>query len=91
MSINSIIEEITNDKMFSKYIKGDTWLSGSSTTVYPITISEVSKQIVFQLNTDKGIFNKFIERTCKKYDKLKKGYFWKSDGSCPSTITFYYA
>lgn len=90
MNINNIITEIKNDKMFSKYIEENKWLSGSSTTVYPITISEISKQITFQLNTDKRIFNKFIERICKKYDKLKRGYFWKSDGICPSTITFYY-
>lgn len=73
--MNNIVEEIKNDKMFSKYIKINTWISGCSTTVYPVTVCENSKQIVFQLNTDKRIFNKFIERICKKYDRLKKGVF----------------
>lgn len=89
MKINDIVKEIKNDKMFNKYILKNTWVSGSSTKVYPITIWEISNQIVFQLNTDKKIFNKFIKRICDKYD-FKKGVFWKSDGSCPSTITFYY-
>lgn len=75
MNIDNIITEIKNDKMFSKYIEKNKWLLGSSTVVYPITISEISKQITFQLNTDKRIFNKFIERTCKKYSELKYGLF----------------
>lgn len=88
--INNFVRQIAKDKMFSKYIYNHTWLSGSNTTVYPITIFEASKEIIFQLNTDKNVFKKFIERTCAKYDMLTYGYFSKSDGSCPSEIVFYY-
>lgn len=88
--INNIVQQVAKDKMFAKYIQSNTWLSGSSTTVYPIVISEVSKQIIFQLNTNKNVFKKFIERTCVKHDMLTYGYFSKSDGSCPSEIVFYY-
>lgn len=90
VDICSIVEEIKRDKMLCKYILENTWLSGSNTIVYPIAICKESKQIIIQLNTDKRIFDKFIDRTCKKYSRLTKGYFNKSDGSCPSTIMFYY-
>lgn len=91
MSIDELVKEIKKDRMIQKYLYPYTWLSGESTTVYPTTIWEESKQIEFQLNTDKRIFAKFIERVCNKYEEIEKGYYWHSDGSCPSTITFYYS
>lgn len=90
MNIDDVVKEIMNDNMFSKYISKHTWMSGSSTVVYPVTVWEVSKQIEFQLNTNRNMFSKFIERTCEKYPLLEMGVFIKSDGSCPSTIKFYY-
>lgn len=60
--INNIAQQIAKDKMFAKYIYNHTWLSGSSTTVYPITIFETSKEIIFQLNTNKNVFKKFIKK-----------------------------
>ncbi len=85
--IDHFIKEILKDSIVDKNLCNRTWLSGSSTTVFPVTICK--KKIVFQWNSDRRIFDKFIKRIVEKYnDLLIDGYFWKSDGSCPSTITF---
>ena len=84
--IEQFVEDFLKDSLVKKNLYNETWLSGS-TTVHPITIW--GKEIVIQWSSDKKIFDKFIQRTVKKYnDLLERGYFWKSDGSCPSTITF---
>ena len=83
-----IASEIENDKLIKKYMYKYTWLSGSNTNVYPLTIWIESKQLIIQLNTNKNLFNKLIERYKNKYKNIDYGYFWKSDGSCPSTLTF---
>ena len=85
--IEQFIKEFLKDNIVKKNLCNGTWLSGSSTTIYPITIWK--KEVVIQWKSDRRIFDKFIKRTVEKYsDLFKDGYFWKSDGSCPSTITF---
>ena len=85
--IYKFIEDFKKEKLAQKYLYKYTWLSGSSTTVYPITIYEDSIEI--QWESDKNIFGKFIDRIVNNNaDLFSKGFFWKSDGSCPSTITF---
>lgn len=89
--VEQFIEYLKNQDVVKKYLENGCWLSGSSTTVHPITIWEKSKQIVLQWKSDKKIFGKFIERVKKENPGfIIDGTFWKSDGSCPSTITFYY-
>ncbi len=89
--VTQFIEYLKAQELVKKYLYNDCWLSGSSTTVHPITIFEKSKQIVLQWESDKRIFGKFIERVKKENPEfIIDGKFWKSDGSCPSTITFYY-
>lgn len=85
--VSQFIEEIQSEKIVQKNLCNRTWLSGSSTIVYPITVWK--EEIVFQWESNKRIFDKFINRVVEKYsDLFEYGYFWKSDGSCPSTITF---
>lgn len=89
--VKQFIEEFQKEELVKKYLYEGTWTSGSSTTVYPIAICVNSwkSEIVVQWNSDKRIFDKFINRTVEKHkDILARGHFWKSDGSCPSTITF---
>lgn len=86
--MEDFIKEIENDKLIKKYLYQGIWLSGSSTYVYPITIWNTSKQITIQLTTDKNLFNKLIKRYKNKYKNIDYAYFWKSDGSCPSTLNF---
>lgn len=87
--LNKIINDIKADAVIGKHIYKHTWLSGSSTLVHPITLWE--KEIVIQLDNDRNIYNKAIQRIIKKHkDILTGGLYYKSDGSCPNTLTFYY-
>lgn len=86
--LKDFINELQNDKLIRKYLRVGTWLSGSSTIVYPITIWERSREVVLQLTTGKNVFNKLIERYKNKYDDIKYGYFDKRDGSCPCVLVF---
>lgn len=87
--INQFITEFQNEKLVTKYLYEHTWLSGSSTTVRPITIW--SREIDVQWKCDKRIFDRFIDRIiAKNSDLFKSGVFWKTDGSCPSRIVFFF-
>jgi hypothetical protein len=87
--IEKCIEDLKKEKLVQKYLYSYTWLSGSSTNVYPIKVWKES--IVLQWSSDKAIFDKFIQRVVEKNsDIFSRGIFWKSDGSCPSRITFYF-
>lgn len=89
--VTQFIEYLKNQDVVKKNLESGCWLSGSSTTVHPITIWEKSKQIVLQWKSDKNVYGKFIERVKKENPGfIVDGKFWKSDGSCLSTITFYY-
>lgn len=89
--VHQFIEEIKKEEMVKKNLYEYTWLSGSSTTVYPITVwveSFPTSEVVFQWKSDRQC-NRFINKMVEKFkDIIEEGYFWKSDGSCPSTITF---
>lgn len=89
--MEKILEEIQKDKLINKYLYQYTWLSGSSTKVYPISARYEKnniKEITIQINTEKNLFNKLIERYKNNYKNIDYGYFWKSDGSCPSQLVF---
>lgn len=84
-----ILIDLQSSTFLKQYLCDYTWLSGSSTCVYPI--EEHKQDITIQLNTDTNIFNNFIKETINKYhDIIDDGIFVKSDGSCPSQLIFYY-
>ena len=89
--VHQFVEEIKKEEMVKKNLYEHTWLSGSSTTVYPISVyveAFPTSEVVFQWKSDRQC-NVFINKMVEKFkDILEEGYFWKSDGSCPSTITF---
>lgn len=90
--MEEIIEELQSDKLIQKYLYKYTWLSGSNTNVSPITIwrnkDESIREIVIQLDNDKNVYNKLIERYKAKYKCIDYAYFDRSDGSCPSSLVF---
>ena len=87
VAIDNFISKFGKEKIVKKNLYRHIWTSGSSTTVYPITVRR--NDIVFQWNSNRRIFDKFINRTVEKYKAMfESGYFWKSDGSCPSVIVF---
>lgn len=85
--IDRFLAGLKKDKVFQHNIEEHAWLSGAATTVYPITVG--IKDITLQWKSDRQIFDKFIKRIeTKNSDLIKYGYFYKSDGSCPSSIVF---
>lgn len=85
--IQQFIDEFQMENLVKKYLYKGTWTSGSCTKVYPIMVWK--NDIEIQWDCDKRIFDKFINRIVEKYNDLFEwGYFWKTDGSCPSHITF---
>lgn len=87
MEINSFVNKLIRERIVIKYLSPFKRLSGSATIVHPITITK--NKIILQWQSDKKIFDKFIQRTVKEYNHMfESGRFWKSDGSCPSTIIF---
>lgn len=93
--VNKFIEELKKEPMVKKNLYKYPWLSGSSTTVYPISVrykshnsNEIPHEIILQWNSDKRC-DKFINKIVEGHKEIiESGRFWKSDGSCPSTITF---
>lgn len=82
-----LMHMISNDPFIQKYILHHTWISGENATVYPI--QGWLDSIDVQINTDKNVFSKCIDRIVKNSNgALIKGYFDKSNGSCPSRIVF---
>ena len=93
-TVHKFIEELNKEEMVKKNLYRHTWLSGSSTTVYPIAVyyeAWPTSEVVLQWASDRAcnVFINKINKIVEKFkDILKEGFFWKSDGSCPSTITF---
>ena len=86
--IKEFIDKLKAEPLVSKYLYKHPWVSGSTTTVNPIMVW--ANQIELQWDSDKRIFGKFIQRIVNaNSDIISSGTFWKSDGSCPSTIIFY--
>ena len=78
---------LANDKTAKKNIYPFVWLSGHNTLVSPIAYYK--NEIVLQWNGNRNIYQKWIDRTVKKFSNvLKDGYFDRNDGSCPSVIVF---
>ena len=85
---NDLLMYLSNNNLIKKYLCSYTWLSGSSTKVFPIVYSMVGKDITIQINTDKNMFTRFIKKIEQNFDCVKYGYFDKGDGSCPARLVF---
>lgn len=87
--LEQFVQNFLKEEIVQKNIYDKEWLSGCCTTVKPIMVWRES--IEFQWKSDRKIFDKFINRiVAQNSDLFKYGYFSKSDGSCPSSIVFYF-
>ncbi len=85
--VMNFIEDLKKSVFVRKNIYKNTWVSGSCTTVYPLTVWPQG-EIDIQWSSDRPC-NKFIQDMVSKHsDLIKTGYFRKTDGSCPSSISF---
>lgn len=87
--INQVIDEIKT--RFEKHIETNSWISGSSTEVYPIMVDRSCIRVQV-LTSDKRIFSQnALNKIVDKYkDLLDYAILSKSDGSCPNELRFYF-
>lgn len=98
--IQSLLDDIMQDPTIEKYRYKYTWIAGSSTVVYPITVwsSHITIQLDYGVKKcDAKSFNKryekILERTMnaiadRHQDVVKYAYLSAQDDSCPATMTF---
>lgn len=92
MNTNELQTLITEIKSkISRHIYTSTWLSGSSTEVYPIEVYHNNNtntyDIRIQLKANRNYFTRTIEYFKKKYTDITYMGYCKYDGSCPNTLT----
>lgn len=65
-----------------------TWTSGSSTTVYPITVSQDDISLQWGSNREPKNFRERMEQLGKEMGIIKYSYWSRNDGSCPPEVVF---
>lgn len=91
-----IREQILNSDFFKKYAYKGTWVSGSSTIVYPLTLwpEDGIREIDIDIQLDgrispKGRYEKFrkVLTSLRRRFPQMVGRYIKKDGSCPDTYS----
>lgn len=83
---NVFIEKLKQDKMIQKNLYNYTYLTGSSTTVNPITASKCDITLLWKSNRN---CSKWLDKIIEKNsDLIKYAYHRPSDGSWPAEIVF---
>ena len=84
-----VLAIIKKENTIWKHVYKNTWVSGSVTEVYPITLW--NDYVSIQIDTKRSVFNKAIKRVVDEYPYIfANGMFCKNDESCPAEIRFYY-
>ena len=75
---------------YGKYVYDYSWMSGSSTEVYPVSVWR--DYVDFQLNTtDKRHFTqKSLSKIVERFPQLRGARYSKKDSSCPDSLIFIY-
>ena len=93
--IRDFTDMVVNDPLSKKHLLKHSWLSGSSTTVYPTEIyfpdfPENTARVTFQWDCRKNLDRPFIKRMVEKgAPVVDSGHFVPGDGSCPAAIVFF--
>lgn len=91
MKTAEMIDKIKKHPLCRKNLYKATWISGSQTVVYPIMIRHLPLQtmeITLQWNSNREC-PAFMNWIKENFENVKSVLYWKSDGSCPNTITIY--
>ena len=84
--IEVFLDWLQNQGIVQQQLYDITWISGSSTTVYPITVCQSCVEIQWKEdNEPKALID---SATALFTDIISYGVFSKTDGSCPSTVHF---
>ena len=65
-----------------------TWTSGSSTTVYPITVWQNEIALQWGSTREPKSFIQRMEQVGQDMGVVKSAYWRKNDGSCPPEVIF---
>ena len=84
-SVNEYVEIIRKMPLIIKKLTGH-WISGSSASVYPVTVGNDSIDIQWNEDKEPARIMSELEELGETMGVVKGAYFWKSDGSCPSKI-----
>lgn len=92
--VRDFADMLTKESLSKKHLLKYSWISGSSTVVYPVTIFRDSRsgmcEITLQWDCPRRIFGRFIDRMVSRGKPYADyGIFSANDGSCPASITFY--
>lgn len=71
-----------------KRLYPNTWTSGSSTTVYPITVSQDDISLQRGSGREPKNFRERMEQLGKEMGIIKYSYWARNDGSCPPEVVF---
>jgi hypothetical protein len=87
--IDAFVDELVKEPIIQKHLYRDTWLSGSSTVVYPIEVNARLDSVSIQIAGRHNYYKKFIQRVVENHPGVVvRGYFRPNDGSCPAEIEF---
>ena len=97
--VNEITNQIAKSKFFERYAMKDSWLSGCTTEVYPVSAwmssctHDGSIRIEIQLDCFKGLrgINKALDKLVREIGEklVLKHYISKYDGSCPNVAKIF--
>ena len=89
--VKRIYSAILEEDAIHKHIIDYNWVSGTSTTIYPINISMTDVEVQMD-SGNRNYYNKAIQRLVVHNSHIfKDGYFCKPNGSHPSFIRLVYS
>ena len=85
--VDEFIMAMKADKVLSRRMLKNAWMSGCNTFVTPVSIWHEQMQIEVQLTNSKRFPFKRLDILCSTFrDLIRNYYIWHSDGSCPDAL-----
>ena len=85
--LQKVAKDIIKDTFIKENLRSGTWTSGSTTTVYPVTIWQHDIDIYLLSDIDGRKVAGWIRRFISKHPYLRNGTYKHADGSTPAHIT----
>ena len=86
MGIKEFISRLRKEDIVKRNLLDHTWISGSSTEVYPIQIWQTSIDLQWKSSRNPKVWIQKMVDMSKGL--ITYGIFEKGDGSCPNCISF---
>lgn len=86
--VHKFIRYFLADDFVERHVYNQTWVSGSSTNVFPITYDK--HKVIVQWRGNRPCNKFIIDTVSQNADLFEFGEYKKSDGSCPNTLLFWF-